>query len=163
MPVARECQASANVESPSRWVQPRGVAPLVVVIAAVMLTASSCGASDKAAKQLLRSDNPVTSDLYVQLKGPAGAVTKIANGIETGAFTTIKAGAVPPYGTGGSFVPPNLQRHRVCLFTRTIQPVDSPELQPWLGQKITFTVYGGKSSPSVLYCRLLGALTLPAG
>jgi hypothetical protein len=133
----------------------------VCVLAAVMLTASSCGGSGKPTKQLLRSNNPLTSDLYVQIKGPAGAVSKIANAIETGAFTNIKLGLVPPYGNGGSFVPPHVQSHRICLFAQTIQPVDSPQLQAWLGDKITFTVYGSKSS-SVLYCRLFGGVTLAA-
>jgi hypothetical protein len=126
-----------------------------------MLTTSGCGANDKPTKQLLRSNNPVSSDLYVQIKGPAGAVSKIANAIEAGAFTHIKTGPVPSYGNGGSFVPPRLLRHRVCLFTQTIQPADSPQLQPWLGKKITFTVYGSKST-SMLYCGLLGGATLAA-
>lgn len=126
-----------------------------------MVTSSSCGTSDKPTKQLLRSNNPLTSDLYVQIKGPAGAVSKIANAIETGAFTNIKMGPVPPYGNGGSFVPLRLQRHRICLFAQTIQPADSPQLQRWVGKKITFTVYGNKSS-SALYCRLFGGVTLAA-
>lgn len=126
-----------------------------------MLTASSCGASDKPTKQLLRSNNPLTADLYVQIKGPAGAVSKIANAIETGAFTNIKMGVVPPYGKGGSFVPPPLQRHRICLFAQTIQSADSPQLHPWLGKKITFTVYGNHGS-SALYCRLFGGVGLAA-
>jgi hypothetical protein len=134
----------------------------VVSIAALVLIASSCGASNKPQKQLLRSNIPLASGVYVQIKGPAGAVSKIANAIETGAFTKIKTGAVPPYGTGGSFVPLSLRRHRVCLFARTIQPTDSPQLQPWLGKKITFTMYGSKNSYSMLYCGLLAKLTLAA-
>jgi hypothetical protein len=139
-------------------VQARGLAPLVQVLAAVMLTTSGCGNSNEPTKQLLRSNIPLTSDLYVQIKGPEGAVSKIANAIETGAFTKIKTGAVPPYGEGGSFVPPRLRQHRVCLFAQTIQPVDSPQLQAWRGKKITFTVYGAKSSSSVIYCRLIGGV-----
>jgi hypothetical protein len=139
----------------------RSFAPRVVILAAVMLTASSCGAGNKPTKQLLRSNNPLTSDLYVQIKGPRGAVGKIANAIETGAFTNIKLGPVPPYGHGGSFVPPRLQGQRVCLFAHTVQLTDSPRLQPWLGKKITFTVYGSKST-SRLYCRLFGGATLAA-
>jgi hypothetical protein len=131
-------------------------------LAAVTLTASSCGAGEKPTKQLLRSNNPLTSDLYVQIKGPAGAVSKIANAIETGAFTNIKLGPVPPYGQSGSFVPPLLQRHRICLFAQTIQPADSPQLQAWRGKKITFTVYGSRQDSSALYCRLFGGVGLAA-
>jgi hypothetical protein len=163
------CGIGAIVPSPPQrrrvfeeeWIHVRGVAPLIIVLVAVMLTASSCGASDKPTKQLLRSNNPLTADLYVQIKGPAGAVSKIAHAIETGAFTTIKMGAVPPYGKGGSFVPPPVQSHRICLFAQTIQPVDSPQLQQWWGKKITFTVYGDKGS-SMLYCRLFGGVGLGA-
>jgi len=143
-----------------KWGRARGVAPIVVVLATVMLTAA-CGASTKPTKQLLRSSNPLSSDLYVQIKGPAGAVSKIANAIETGAFTNIKMGPVPPYGAGGSFVPPAVQRQRICLYAQAIQPADSPELQPWLGKKITFTVYGSAGS-STLYCRLLAGVTIAA-
>jgi hypothetical protein len=131
----------------------------VIVLAALTLAGSGCGASEKPTKQLLRSVNPLTSDLYVQVKGPDGAVTKIANAIQTGAFRKIKTGAVPAYGKGGSFVPPHLQQHRVCLFAKTIQPLDSPQLQPWLGKEITITVYGNKRSAG-FYCRLIARMTL---
>jgi hypothetical protein len=136
------------------------VASLVVVLAAVLLIASGCGAGDKPTKQLLRSNVPLTSGLYVQIKGPAGAVNKIANAIETGAFRKIKTGAVPPYGEGGSFVPPRPQQHRICISARTIQPVDSPQLQPWLGQKITISVYGNHAS--LLFCDLIRKMVLAA-
>lgn len=148
--------------SQRRLVRAERVVSKVLVLAALMLTASSCGASNKPTKQLLRSDVPLSSDLYVQIKGPAGAVSKIANAIETGAFTKIRAATVPPYGEGGSFVPPRVQRHRVCLFARTIQPVDSPQLQPWRGKKVTFTVFGDKSQGSMLYCGLLEGMLLSA-
>ena len=151
-----------NSLSRSQSVRARAAAPLAVILAAVTLAASGCGSSDKPTKQLLRSNNPLTSDLYVQIKGPAGAVSKIARAIETGAFTNIKLGPVPPYGKSGSFVPPLLQRHRICLFAQTIQPADSTQLQPWQGKKITFTVYGSKTSSSALYCRLFGGVGLAA-
>lgn len=144
--------------SRQKWVQARGVAPLVVALTTVTLTASSCGASDKPTKQLLRSNISLTSDLYVQIKGPAGAVSKVASAIESGAFTKIKTGAVPPYGDGGSLVPPPVQRHRVCLYAQTIRPADSPQLQPWLGRKITFTVYGVNRNSTLIYCRLIAAV-----
>jgi len=141
--------------------QARGVAPFCVVVAAVALITSSCGASSKPTKQLLRSKNPLTSDIYLQIKGPAGAVSKITDAIESAAFTKLKAGAVPRYGEGGAFVPPHVQRNQVCLFAETIQPWDSPQLQPWVGKKITFTAYGTKSD-SQLFCRLIRGVLLAA-
>jgi hypothetical protein len=131
-------------------------APLVIIVAAGVLAAPGCGASNKPNKQLLRSTVPLASDLYVQIKGPAGAVSKIVNAMKAGAFTKIKSGRVPAYGAGGSFVPPRVERHRVCLFAHTIQPVDSAQLQPWLGKKITFTVYGNSSSE--FFCGLIGGV-----
>jgi hypothetical protein len=145
-----------------RWRRTSTAAPLVVVLAAITLIGSGCGSSSKPTKQLLRSEVPLTSGLYVQLKGPAGAVNRVANAIESGAFTKVKTGAVPPYGDGGSFVPPRVQQRRVCLFARTIQPTDSPQLQPWRGKKITFTIYGERSSSSILFCRLIAIGVLPA-
>ena len=128
----------------------------VAVVLAVMCVASGCGASDKPTKELLRTDIR-GANLYVQIKGPAGAVSKVAKAIEEGAFTKIKTGPVPRYGEGGSFLPPLVRSRPVCLFARTIQSFDDQSLQPWLGKKITFTMYGKKTSASALYCRLIAA------
>jgi hypothetical protein len=137
----------------------------MLVLGVVTVTASGCGASQKPTKELLRSANPLTADIYVQIRGPAGAVSYIANAIETGAFTSIRTGGFTEYSSGGSFIPPRLHhrlhQQRICLFAHTVQSVDSPKLQPWLGKKITISVYGNKSS--VLYCRLLGGVFLVAG
>lgn len=133
-------------------------------LAVVLLTGAGCGASSRPTKSLLRSANPLTSDIYVQIRGPAGAVRPIASAIETGAFTKIKTGPITTYGDGGSFVPPrlyhHLHQHRICLFAHTIQAGESPTLQPWVGKKITISVYGRKSS--VLYCRLFAGVFLVA-
>jgi hypothetical protein len=106
----------------------------------------------------------LTSDIYVQIRGPAGAVSPIANAIETGAFTKIKTGPITAYGEGSSFLPPrlyhHLHEHRICLFAHTIQAGESPTLQPWVGKKITISVYGHKSS--LLYCRLIAGVFLVA-
>lgn len=141
----------------------RYIAPLVLALLAVTLTASGCGASNEPTKtELLRSANPLTSDVYIQIRGPAGAVSYIGNTLQGAAFTP-QTGAVTE-ADNGLFVPPalhdRLQEHRICLFVETIQPWDRPELRPWLGKKITVDVYGNKSS--VLFCRLFGTAVLGA-
>lgn len=114
---------------------------------AALLTVAGCGGADnKPTNELLRSANPLTSDIYVQVRGPTGAVRHVANAMMTGAFTK--------YG-GGFFVPPHLHHRlheqRACLFVHTIEPVDSPGLQAWRGQKITISVSGNRSSAE-FYC-----------
>ena len=136
----------------------------MLALAAVLLPASGCGANGKPTKELLRSANPLTSDIYVQVRGPAGAVSPITHAIETGAFTKIKRGPITTYGDGASFLPPrlyhHLHQHRICLFAHTIQAGESPTLKPWVGKKITISVYGHKSS--MLYCRLITGVFLVA-
>ena len=131
-------------------------AVLVLVLAAVLLASSGCGAGSKPKKEILRSVNPLTSDLYVQVRGPAGAVNYIADAIATGAFT---------HAGSGSFVPPRLHRRlheqRACLFAHTIGSADSPKLQPWLGRKLTISVSGNKSN-AALYCRAIAVVFLGA-
>lgn len=144
-------------------VQIRVIVPLVLVLLAVMLTASGCGAGNEPTRtELLRSANPLTSDVYIQIRGPAGAVNYLGNTLQGAAFTN-QTGAFTE-ADSGFFVPPalhnRLHEHRICLFVETIQPWDRPEIQPWVGKKITVTVYGNKSS--VLFCRLFGTVVLGA-
>lgn len=136
----------------------------MLALVGVILAASGCGASsNKPAAELLRSANPLTSDFYLQIKGPAGAVDEIANKIEAGAFTR-KAGAALSKAGDGSFVPrrlhDRLQGHQICLFVRTIQPWDSPALQEWVGKTITISAYGNKRF--LLWCRLFPRVVLGA-
>lgn len=117
---------------------------VAAVLTALLLTASACGSvSTKTEVLRLRSANPVTSDLYVRMRGPAGAVNYIAQGLVRGAFSK---------AAGGFFVPPNLHRQRACSFDHTIDDADSPNLQAWRGRKITIAVYGS-SSYAGTYCR----------
>jgi len=117
---------------------------VAAVLTALLLTVSACGAVDSRTEVLrLRSANPVTSDLYVRMRGPAGAVNYIAQGLIRGAFNK---------AAGGFFVPPNLHRQKACSFGHTIGFEDSPDLQAWRGKKITIAVYGS-SSYAGTYCR----------
>ena len=90
----------------------------------------------------MRSANALTSDLYVQMRGPAGAVDYIAQGLSRGAFSS---------QAEGFFVPPDVRRRDACSLSHTIGYLDAPKLQPWRGKKIRITVYG-RSSYAATYC-----------
>jgi hypothetical protein len=115
---------------------------LAVVLATVALSASACGGGGGPRAELLRSANPLTSDLYLRIKGPPGAVSQIAEGATTGAFSRYHVGA---------FVPPKVRRHKACSFTHTIDVADAPNLQKWRGKKATLIVYGN-SAYATTYC-----------
>jgi hypothetical protein len=118
---------------------------------AVTVGASSCGDSSRTTRQLLRSENPITSDLYFQIKGPAGAVNYIADRVKSGAFIKYSE---------GFFVSPRLHHElhqtRVCEYVHTVATTDSPKLQPWLGKKMTIVVYGKPNYR--LFCRLISGV-----
>src|SRR5690242_3693048 len=124
----------------------RGSRPFVVaaVVTALLLMASACGGVDSRTEVLrLKSANPLTSDLYVRVKGPAGAVNFIEQGLVRGALGS-KA--------EGFFVPPTVRRQKACSFSHTISAFDSPQLQPWRGKELKMTVYGN-SIYAETYCR----------
>jgi hypothetical protein len=125
----------------------RPIAALAVVLVTVMLAACACGNSNRTKAELLRSANPVTSDLYLRVKGPAGAVSYITQGAMTGAFSRIRE---------GFFVPPRVRHHKACSFTHIIGVGDAPDLQKWRGKKTSITVYGN-SSYAAIYCLGIGA------
>jgi hypothetical protein len=117
---------------------------VAVVLTALLLTASACGAVDSRTEVVrLRSANPLTSDLYVRMRGPAGAVHYIAQGLIRGAFGS---------QAEGFFVPPDVRRQKTCSFSHTISSLDSPQLQAWRGRKMKITVYGN-SSYAATYCQ----------
>jgi hypothetical protein len=117
---------------------------LAGVLAALLITASACGSVDSRTEVLrLRSANPLTADLYVQMKGPAGAVDQIAQGLSRGAFSS---------QAEGSFVPPGARSQKACSFSHTIGSFDSPHLQAWRGKQMKITVYGN-SSYAATYCQ----------
>jgi hypothetical protein len=117
---------------------------VAVVLTALLLTVSACGGVDSKTEVLrLRSANPVTSDLYVRVKGPTGAVKYIAQGLIRGAFSR---------RAEGLFVPPDVRRQEACSFSHTISVFDSRRLQAWRGKKLKITVYGNNSYAAT-YCR----------
>jgi hypothetical protein len=110
---------------------------------ALVLTAAACGSGGSRTEVVrLRSANALTSDLYVQMRGPAGAVNYIAQGLSRGAFSS---------QAEGFFVPPDVRRQKACSLSHTIGYLDAPKLQAWRGKKIKITVYG-KSSYAAAYC-----------
>ena len=124
------------------------------VLTVLLLTASACGAVDSRTEVLrLRSANPLTSDLYVRMRGPAGAVKYVARGLSRGAFSSQGEGV---------FVPPDVRRQKACSLSHTIDYADAPTLQAWRGRKIKITVYG-KSSYAATYCNGLQAGSFVSG
>jgi hypothetical protein len=120
------------------------IATLAAALTAVMLIVSACaGGSTKTQVLRLRSANPLTSDLYVRVRGPAGAVSYIAQGLTRGAFSQ---------GSAGDFVPPSFKQQRACSFSHTIDTTDPANLQAWLGSKVRISVYGS-SAYAATYCR----------
>ena len=119
---------------------------LAALIVAVALTASACGGGSGPRAEVLRSANPLTSDLYLRINGPPGVVSHIAEGATTGAFYKYRV---------GYFVPPTVRQHKACSFTHTIDGADSPDLQAWRGKKTTISVYGN-SIYAEIYCLGIG-------
>ena len=112
----------------------------------VVLAVSACGSGTKVEVVRLRSANPLTQDLYVRVKGPAGAVRYLAGALSAGAFRRDQV---------GFFLPPS-RRHRtaLCSFTHIITSEDVPNLQRWRGKTIKLSVYG-QSSYAGSFCRAL--------
>jgi hypothetical protein len=126
----------------------RGVLP--AVLATVILALAGCGSSHPRT-EVLRSANPLTSDMYLRLTGPGGAVSHVAQQLMTGAFSKYN---FRKDRREGRFLPPRVLDRKICSSTHTIRPADAPELQKWRGRKITITVYGRKNS--TIYCAGLG-------
>src|SRR5579875_1411299 len=107
--------------SPGRSAVGRGRrtrAALTGVLLTVAVATSACAAAgNKTTVLRLRSANPLTSDLYVRIRGPAGAVHYLARGLTAGAFGD---------ETGGAFVPPGARRRRACTLSHRIS-VRRPE------------------------------------
>jgi hypothetical protein len=128
------------------------VRKLLLALTVVLLSTTSCGASkNEAETAILRSSNPLTSDLYIRIHGPAGAVDYIADEMITGAFIKNRE---------GFFAPPRLPEsfdQRVCSIDHIISSTDSPNLQAWRGKQTTIAVYGDESYAAV-YCRGIGVV-----
>jgi hypothetical protein len=120
-----------------------------LVVAGLVLALCGCGAGNKPKREVLRSVNLLSADLYVRVAGPTGVVDYIAD--------RLKASAFDAYGRG-AFLPPRVRHHRrqkVCSITRTIASSDSPSLQAWRGKKVRVDVYGDNKGSEAIFCEIL--------
>lgn len=126
-----------------------GRVALTAVLATVILV--SCGGSYPRT-EVLRSANPLTSDIYVRITGPGGAVSYIGKRLMTGGFAKFNFSDA---SREGLFLPPRVRDRKLCGSVHTIRDGDAGELQKWDGRKLAITVYGGKIS--AIFCAALGS------
>lgn len=102
---------------------------------------------------MLRSAIPATSDIYVRITGPGGAVSYVGQRF-VGGGTFRKFGFQrEAEREKGLFLPPRVRDRKLCASTHTIGPADAPELQRWRGRTLEITVYGRRGS--TLFCAVL--------
>ena len=130
----------------ARW--PARIAT-VVMAAALLVAMSGCGNGNKPKREVLKSANLLSGDLYVRVAGPTGVVDYVVNRLKASAFDT--------YGHG-AFLPPPLRHHRrekVCSITHSIGEADSSSLQPWRGKRVRVDVYGENKTSEAIFCQIL--------
>ena len=130
----------------ARW--PARIAT-VVMAAALLVAMSGCGNGNKPKREVLKSANLLSGDLYVRVAGPTGVVDYVVNRLKASAFDT--------YGRG-AFLPPPVRRHRrekVCSITHSIGEADSSSLQPWRGKRVRVDVYGRNKTSEAIFCQIL--------
>jgi len=119
------------------------------MVAGLVLSVCGCGAGNKPKREVLRSANLLSADLYVRVAGPTGVVDYVVSRLKASAFDTFGPGI---------FLPPRVRRHRrqkVCSVTRTIASTDSPSLQAWRGRKVRVDVYGDHKGSETIFCEIL--------
>ena len=135
---------------------PPRVCRVAVPAILVTLLLVSCGGSHPRT-EVLRSANP-TSDVYVRITGPGGAVSYVAQRFRTAAFAKFNFRRA---GRKGLFLPPRVRERKLCASVHTIRDGDAPELQKWRGRKLETTVYGKKLS--AIFCAALGSALYAGG
>ena len=121
----------------------------VVIAAALLFAMSGCGNGNQPKREVLKSANLLSGDLYVRVAGPTGVVDYVVNRLKASAFDT--------YGHG-AFLPPIVRHHRkqkVCSITHSIGDADSSSLQPWRGKSVRVDVYGSHKNSEVIFCQIL--------
>lgn len=148
-----ECESfcvhlSADQRTRISHLEMRRIAVLLVV-AGLAVAVSGCGDGSQPKREVLRSANLISADLYVRVSGPSGVVDHIVDRLRASAFDT--------YGRG-PFLPPRIRHHRrqkVCSITHTIGDADSPDVQAWRGKKVRVDVYGDNKSSESIFCQIL--------
>jgi hypothetical protein len=140
----------ARVRSLRSRLAGRGRVALTAVLATVILV--SCGGSYPRT-EVLRSVNPLTSDIYVRITGPGGAVRYIGQRFMTGGFAKFNFSDARRVGL---FLPPHVRERKLCASVHTIRDGDASELQKWDGRKLAITVYG-KKKIAAIFCAALGS------
>jgi len=124
---------------------------VAVILASVALALVACGSSHPRTL-VLRSALPATSDIWLRITGPGGAVSYIADHFRSGgAFSRFR---FSESGRRGLFLPPGVRDRKLCASTHIIRQGDAPELQKWRGRTLAITVYGTRVS--AIYCSVLG-------
>ena len=122
---------------------------LPLIVAGLVFAMSGCGNGNKPKREVLKSANLLSGDLYVRVAGPTGVVDYIVNRLRASAFDT--------YGRG-TFLPPHVRHHRrekVCSITHSIDDADSSSLQSWRGKTVRVDVYGKNKSSEAIFCQIL--------
>lgn len=122
---------------------------VLLVVVAVALAMSGCGGGNEPKREVLRSANPLSADVYVLISGPAGVVDYIAGHLGAGNFAK--------YGHG-VFLPPRVRRHRrqkVCSIAQTISKADSLSLRAWRGRTARVEVFGDSKSSEAIFCKII--------
>lgn len=141
---------SPGQQAPVRCVDTRRIAVLFFV-AALPLSICGCGGSGHLPRtEVLRSENPLTSDIYLRITGPGEAVSYIGQRLRGGAFKKFRFSEPR---RPGLFLPPRVRDRKLCSSIHTIRSGDAPALQKWRGRKLATTVYGNKASS--MFCAAL--------
>jgi hypothetical protein len=132
-------------------------AVLAAVLTSAAFVLAGCG-SGHPRTEVLRSTSPITSDIYLRITGPGGAVYYVAQRFSAGdAFSRFRFHKTA--SSDGVFLPPPLRERKLCSATHRIRSGDAPQLQKWRGRTLAITIYGRKVSR--IYCAVLtGSLYL---
>ena len=126
---------------------------VVVVVLAASLVTAGCGSSQPRT-EVLRSSIPLTSDIYVRITGPGGAVSYVGRQFMTSG-TFDRFSFQREKREAGLFLPPRVRGRKLCASTHIISPLDASELQNWRGRTLEVSVYGRKTS--TIFCSVLGS------
>jgi hypothetical protein len=122
---------------------------VLLLLAGLAFATCGCGNGNKPKREVLKSANLLSADLFVRVAGPTGVVDFVVSRLKASAFDTFGRGV---------FLPPRVRRHRrqeVCSITRTIAGTDSPSLQAWRGKKVRVDVYGDHKGSEAIFCQIV--------